>query len=102
MGETNCSQIWAGFGGALSADTSLLLYFPFSTITAIPCWVFHHLDFPFPLVGFASQGLGHGGVDAAQAGGADGPARPQKVGAAVAPGLLRKEGVENPYSPAGF
>jgi len=38
-------------------------------------------------VGFAahpSQGLGRGGVGAAEAGGADGPPRPQTVGAGVA------------------
>lgn len=52
-----CSQIWAGFGGGLSPDTSLLLYFPFSTAIATPCSVFPPPGFipPFSTVGFASR-----------------------------------------------
>lgn len=42
MREARCSQIWAGFGGGLSADTSLLHHHSNS------CSVFHHWISPFP------------------------------------------------------
>lgn len=92
--KPRCSQIWAGFGGGLNPDTSLLPCFPSPPSLQFPALFPHPLHFPSPRRGFCllpSQGLGRGGVDAAQAGGAHGPARPQKVGAGVAPRLLRKE-----------
>lgn len=54
--EATWLQIWAGFGGGLSPDTSLLLYFPSSTVIATPCSVFPSPGSPpFPAVGFASR-----------------------------------------------
>lgn len=80
----------AGFGGGLSPDTfPHLSTFPFLLSLQLPELFCNCLNFFLspPRGGFRYlplQGLGHGGVGAAQAGGADGPPWPQTVGAGVA------------------